>query len=300
MPAELVALQAAYALATRGTDGPTALLYTTLCGGVNVTAQRQLGQWAAYNAAYGLAAVIPTPEQLRQLVPLCLETLRGNPFAQSDEELLIAREHAAFALGELCSSAVASDTLRPLLLSSPAALELVLDSLAALCEGIEAPHMEPQYFPVPQYAPLVEASGSIGQALKAQLLGSFGECKCKTIGRTQSASSPNTVEFSMDLTGCFLGATIVCVADAHDVSGLLMRLAAALAALQHRATAEEHPTLGISNDVHAAVALARLGLGADARGVPLGQALAERPGSVDLPLMGKSQYPGLKFTVRNT
>ena len=98
-------------------------------------------------------------EQLRQLVPLCLETLRGNPFAQSDEELLIAREHAAFALGELCSSAVASDTLRPLLLSSPAALELVLDSLAALCEGIEAPHMEPQYFPVPQYAPLVEASG---------------------------------------------------------------------------------------------------------------------------------------------
>lgn len=89
-------------------------------------------------------------------------------------------------------------------------------------------------------------------------------------------------------------------ADADAVSDTLMRLAAALAALQHRAIAEEHPTLGISNDVHAAVALARLGLGVDARGIPLGQALAQRPGALDLPLMGKSQFPGLKFTVRNT
>lgn len=174
VPAELVALQAAYALAKRSSDGPAELLHTALCGGVNVTAQRQLGQWAAYNAAYGLAAVIPTPERLRQLVPLCLETLRGNPFAQTDEELLIAREHAAFAVGELCSSAVASENLRLLLLSSPEALELVLDSVTALCEGLEAPHAELRYFAVPQYAPLVEASGSIGQALKAQPLGSFG------------------------------------------------------------------------------------------------------------------------------
>lgn len=79
-----------------------------------------------------------------------------------------------------------------------------------------------------------------------------------------------------------------------------MRLAAALGSLQHRTQVEEHPTLGISNDVHAAIALARLGLGVDARGVLVGQALAERPGALDLPLMGKSQYPGLKFTVRNT
>lgn len=79
-----------------------------------------------------------------------------------------------------------------------------------------------------------------------------------------------------------------------------MRLAAALAALQHRARADDHPILGISNEVHAAVALARLGLGANARGVPLPQALVEQPGAIDLPLMGKSQFPGLKFTVRNT
>ncbi len=89
-------------------------------------------------------------------------------------------------------------------------------------------------------------------------------------------------------------------ADADEVSDVLLRLAAALAALQHRAIVEEHPTLGISNDVHAAVALARLGLGVDARGVPLGHALAQRPGAVDLPLMGKSKFPGLKFTIRNT
>lgn len=187
VPAELVALQAAYALAKCDMDGPAKLLHTTLCGGVNVTAQRQLGQWAAYNAAYGLAAVVPTPKQLTQLIPLCLETLRGNPFGQTDEELIIAREHAAFALGELCSSAIASDNIRPLVLSSPEALELVLDTLAALCEGIEAPHAEPQYFVVPQYAPLVEASGSIGQALKAQPLGSFGERKCN-LRRQQSRS----------------------------------------------------------------------------------------------------------------
>jgi hypothetical protein len=182
VPAELVALQAAYALAKRKTDGPAALLHTALCGGVNVTAQRQLGQWAAYNAAYGLAAVVPTPEQLEQLIPLCLETLRGNPFAQTDEELLIAREHAAFAVGELCSSAVASDNLRPALLSSQQALELVVDSLTALSEAIEAPHMALQYFAVPQYAPLVEASGSIGQALKALPLDSFGACKSTARG----------------------------------------------------------------------------------------------------------------------
>jgi hypothetical protein len=66
-------------------------------------------------------------------------------------------------VGELCSSAVASETLRPLLLSSPGGLSLVIDSLAALCEGLEAPHAEVQYFAVPQYAPLTEAAGSIGQ-----------------------------------------------------------------------------------------------------------------------------------------
>jgi hypothetical protein len=82
-----------------------------------------------------------------------------------------SREHAAFALGELCSSVVASETLRPLLLASPSGLALVLDSLAAICEGLEATHAELRYFAVPQFAPLTEAAGSIGQALKALPLG---------------------------------------------------------------------------------------------------------------------------------
>jgi hypothetical protein len=56
----------------------------------------------------------------------------------------------------------------------------------------------------------------------------------------------------------------------------------------------------LPEQVHATVALARLGLGVNARGVPIGEALAERPGALDLPLMGKSQFPGLTFTVRNT
>ena len=51
---------------------------------------------------------------------------------------------------------------------------------------------------------------------------------------------------------------------------------------------------------HASVALARLGLGTDARGMPIESASLRRGGSLDIPLMGKSSFPGLKFTVRNT
>ena len=166
-----------------------------------------------------------------------------------------------FAIGELCSGAVASDALRPHLLSS-GGLPLVLDACEALILGLEAPPLELRYFAVPQYAPLIEAAASIGQALKAQPLASLGE-------------------------------------HADRVSAVLMALAAALSALQHRCATEEHVTLGISNDVQAAVALARLGIGTDARETPLPEAIGA-PAPLAIPLMGKSQFPGLKFTVRNT
>ena len=51
--------------------------------------------------------------------------------------------------------------------------------------------------------------------------------------------------------------------------------------------------------VQAAVALARLGIGTDARETPLPEAIGA-PAPLAIPLMGKSQFPGLKFTVRNT
>ena len=71
--------------------GPAALLHTALCGGVNVTAQRQLGQWAAYNAAYGLVAVVPTPDRLAEIVPPCLETLRGAKKRLFDKPFLMLK-----------------------------------------------------------------------------------------------------------------------------------------------------------------------------------------------------------------
>ena len=51
VPAELVALQAAYALAEKGNEGVAALLTVALCGGVCVSTHRGLAQFASYNAA---------------------------------------------------------------------------------------------------------------------------------------------------------------------------------------------------------------------------------------------------------
>ena len=50
VPAELVALQAAYALAEKGNEGVAALLTVALCGGVCVSTHRGLAQFASYNA----------------------------------------------------------------------------------------------------------------------------------------------------------------------------------------------------------------------------------------------------------
>ena len=97
---------------------------------------------------------------------------------------------------------------------------------------------------------------------------------------------------------------------ADAVSTVLISLAAALTALKHRQETEEHPVLGLANDVQAVVALARLGLGTDVRGRSLEMATAA-PGSLNLPLMGRipekvgnkdsgRNAKGMVFSVRNT
>lgn len=167
----------------------------------------------------------------------------------------------------MCSSAVASDTLRPALLASTGGLELVLEALSVLCDGLEARPAEVHYHAVPQYAPLIEAAASVGQALKSRPLAGFG-------------------------------------AAADAVSRGLMSLAAALSGLQHRTLTEKHVTLGIEDVVQAAIALARLGIGSDARGVPIPQAM-EAQAPLGMQLMGGGVMTGretgqLKFTIRNT
>ena len=117
----------------------------------------------------GLASVRPTPETLELLLPSCIQTLRSNPYALGPHDLRVrglaniskctsvavrsakllpalsshraasiilgvqvARDYAAYIAGELSSSAVASDTLRPLLAAAPAAEGLVMEVAAAL------------------------------------------------------------------------------------------------------------------------------------------------------------------------
>jgi hypothetical protein len=96
--------------------------------------------------------------------------------------------------------------------------------------------MAVEYFAVPQYAPLIEASACVGAELGAELAAA-GELRRG--GR-------------------------------HGLLGVhaVVALAAALSGLKHRPKTEEHPILGLANDVQAVVALARLGIGTDARWPP--------------------------------
>lgn len=105
------------------------MLTATLCGGVTVTPDRAVGAWAAYNASYGLASVVPTPSALELLLPPCIATLRGNPYALGPAELRVARDYAAFVAGELSSAAVASDIFRPQLCAALTAEALVMGEL---------------------------------------------------------------------------------------------------------------------------------------------------------------------------
>jgi hypothetical protein len=65
------------------------MLTAVLCGGVTITPDRGLGAWAAYNASYGLASIVPTPAALQSILPACVETLRDNPYALAPRELRV-------------------------------------------------------------------------------------------------------------------------------------------------------------------------------------------------------------------
>jgi hypothetical protein len=117
-PAVLASLNAAYELATRE-DALEQLITACMCGGVTITPDRALGAWAVYNASYGLASVVPTPEALAVLLPPCIETLKGNPYALAPPELRVARDYVSPAL--LCS------------IYSQQAFDLLLISCNRLC-----------------------------------------------------------------------------------------------------------------------------------------------------------------------
>ena len=68
---------------------------------------------AAYNASYGLAAVVPTLDAIRTIAPPCIAALTSNPYGLPAPALAVARDHSAFVLGELLSAGLASDALRP-------------------------------------------------------------------------------------------------------------------------------------------------------------------------------------------
>ena len=89
-PAVLASLSAAYELAKR-TEALTPMLTACLCGGVTISPDRAIGAWSAYNASYGLASAVPTPDVLEALLPACIETLQGNPYALGPTELRVAR-----------------------------------------------------------------------------------------------------------------------------------------------------------------------------------------------------------------
>ena len=227
-PAVLASLNAAYELATRA-DALEQLITACMCGGVTITPDRALGAWAVYNASYGLASVVPTPEALTVILPSCIETLQGNPYALTPPELRVARDYvspalpclytemqrehvytsymclhlknseivldtgqlihvllpvgsgftadsvqssvqpclqAAFIAGELASAAVSSDTMRPLLAAAPLVESLVFELAAALVAACAAPAEYIEAEAVPQYSAALEATSSLGQALR--------------------------------------------------------------------------------------------------------------------------------------
>eukprot|EP01052_Picozoa_sp_SAG31_P024032 SAG31_NODE_2019_length_6660_cov_2.597775_6_plen_244_part_00 len=133
-PAMLASLCAAYQLASSGPMAWTKLVEVALCGGVTITPNRAIGNWvsavpltvwsrvpaqtfvcmqAAYNASYGLASVIPTLAAVKTIAPPCIATLQSNPFGLLPPALAVARDHAAFVIGELFGTGLASNTLRP-------------------------------------------------------------------------------------------------------------------------------------------------------------------------------------------
>ena len=84
-------------------------------------------------------------QAIETIVPRCIESLKDNPYGLGPPALRVARDHAAFIIGELLSAAIASDTLRPTLLAArdtidpliAAATDSICTELYALREDID-------------------------------------------------------------------------------------------------------------------------------------------------------------------
>lgn len=253
---------------------------------MTVTPDRAIGAWAAYNASYGLASVVPTPEALRLILPPCLATLRANPYGLAPPELRVARDHAAFVAGELTAGAVASDELRPALSTAPAAQGLVMEVAEALARACSAPPSSERAVgdgdsgagqAVPQYSAAIEAAASLGQALRQHYI---GQC-------------PTALDAVLGITAALSG---IAAGKAQGVE------AARAIGADKRFSDPKNPTeqkrngAAIAPWVHAHIGLARMGVGEDAFGVPVAEA---RGGGKTLNL---SLIDGgrMTFTVRAT
>ena len=78
----------------------------------------------------------------------------------------IVVNQAAFIAGELASSAVASDVMRPLLAAASTVEPLVFELASALVAVCVAPAEYIEAQAVPQYSAALEATASLGQALR--------------------------------------------------------------------------------------------------------------------------------------
>lgn len=99
------------------------------------------------------------------------------------------QDYAAYIGGELASSAVASDTMRPLLTESHLVESLVLELAAAVTAACTAPAEDLKVEAVPQYSAALEAASSLGQSLLAHYLGVEPEALDAVLGITAALAA---------------------------------------------------------------------------------------------------------------
>ena len=214
------------------------------------------------------------------LLPPCIETLQGNPYGLAPPELRVARDYAAFIGGELSSSAVASDTLRPQLAAAPAAEALVMELAVALAAAVSAPAEEDSSGAgqaVPQYSAALEAAASLGQTLRRHYI----------------AEASGALDAVLGITAALSGAA---AGEAEEIA--LVRGDPKAKAFSDPKNTEEKKQNGaaISPWVHAHIGLARLGVGEDAFGTPIREAVADGR-TLNLSLIDGGR---MTFTVRAT
>ena len=103
-------------------------------------------------------------QAIETIVPRCIESLKGNPMGLTPA-LRVARDHAAFIVGELLSAAIASTPCDQLYCRKIPIDPLVAAATDSICTEL-APREDIDGASVPQYAAAIEAAGSLGQTLK--------------------------------------------------------------------------------------------------------------------------------------